>query len=228
MDGNGRWAKARSMPRIEGHRRGMQSLRELIANTRKRGIAHLSVFAFSSENWNRPIEEIDALMRFFVLGLKSEAKPLLEAGVRLRVVGDISAFAPDLQEAIDEAQRTTQPASAMTFNLCANYSGRWDIVQAARALQREAIEITSESLESRLGMAQSGPVDLLIRTGGEQRISNYILWQSAYAELFFTETLWPDFAAHDLEQALFWYAGRHRRFGYTEEQIGSGVEVKTR
>lgn len=225
MDGNGRWAKHRLMPRIEGHRRGMETLRALITYARELGIANLSVFAFSSENWNRPAAEVTALMHFFVSGLKREAKPLADAGVRLRVVGDTKAFAKELQDAIDEAEAITKEATAMRLNVCANYSGRWDIAQAAAKASLEKTPVTSDALEAHLSMRESGPVDLMIRTGGESRISNFILWQSAYAELWFTDRLWPDFSRADLDTALAWYAGRERRFGRTGEQVKADKET---
>jgi len=226
MDGNGRWAKARLMPRIEGHRRGMETLRAVITYARELGVRHLSVFAFSSENWNRPAAEVTALMRFFVTGLKREAKPLADAGVCLRIVGDTKAFPEELQEAIAEAEAITKDASAMQLNVCANYSGRWDIAQAAAKASLEAVPVTAEALQSHLSMRESGPVDLMIRTGGESRISNFILWQSAYAELWFTERLWPDFSRADLDSALQWYAGRERRFGRTGDQVKADNPLK--
>ena len=219
MDGNGRWAQQRLMPRIEGHRRGISALRTLVETARRLEIASLSVFAFSSENWRRPADEVDGLMRFFVSGLRKEAVPLRDAGVRLHVVGDRSVFSADLNAAIDEAEAVGASARGMHFNLCLNYGGRWDIVQAARALQLEGREITLEAVGERLSMPWSGPVDLMIRTGGEQRISNFILWQAAYAELWFTDLLWPDFKAEDLKAALDWFEGRERRFGMTSAQV---------
>ena len=224
MDGNGRWAKARFLPRVQGHRRGMQALRTTIEAARKAGIANLSVFAFSSENWNRPASEVQTLMRYFVTGLHEEAEPLFKAWVRLKVVGDISAFSSELQDAIREAESKTAGADKMLLNVCANYSGRWDIVQAAHKVALSGASVTAEAIEKNLTMRESGPVDLLIRTGGESRISNFILWQSAYAELWFTQTLWPDFSERDLREALTWYSGRERRFGRTGEQIQNDRE----
>ncbi len=226
MDGNGRWAKARLMPRVEGHRRGMETLRAVITHARELGVRHLSVFAFSSENWNRPAAEVSALMRFFVTGLKREANPLADAGVRLRIVGDTKALPEELQDAIFQAEALTKDASAMQLNVCANYSGRWDIAQAAAKASLEAVPVTAEALESHLSMRESGPVDLMIRTGGESRLSNFILWQSAYAELWFTERLWPDFSRADLDSALQWYAGRERRFGRTGDQVKAETLLK--
>lgn len=223
MDGNGRWAKNRFLPRIEGHRRGVESVRTVVKAARSRGIGHLSLFAFSSENWNRPQDEVTTLMRFFAAGLKREAHPLAEAGVRLHVVGERSVFDKDLVEAIEEAEAVTADQSAMHLNVCINYGGRWDIANAAGLAQKAGLELTVENIDRFMGMPWSGPVDLMIRTGGEQRISNFILWQAAYAELWFTETLWPDFAESDLDEALAWFAGRERRFGKTSEQIRSGA-----
>ena len=223
MDGNGRWAQQRLMPRIEGHRRGIAALRTLVETARKSQIRNLSVFAFSSENWKRPEDEVQALMRFFVAGLKKEAVPLRDAGVRMHVVGDRSAFSEDLNVAIDEAEAIGKDALGMHFNICLNYGGRWDIAQAARQAAAAGFDLTVENIDRYLGMPWSGPVDLMIRTGGEQRISNFILWQAAYAELWFTEKLWPDFSEADLDEALKWFAGRERRFGKTSEQIRNGA-----
>lgn len=219
MDGNGRWAQQRFMPRIEGHRRGISSLRELVRTARELSVPNLSVFAFSSENWKRPADEVKGLMRFFITGLEREAQPLLEAGVRLHIVGDRSGFDSELVDAIAHAEEVTTPACAMHFNVCMNYGGRWDIVQAAQALQNEGRAITIESLSERLCMPWSGQVDLMIRTGGEQRISNFILWQAAYAEMYFDEALWPEFTPEHFKAALEWYAGRERRFGMTSAQV---------
>ena len=204
MDGNGRWAKARFMPRVEGHRRGISALRSLVEASLKAGIKHLTVFAFSSENWKRPADEVGTLMRFFVSGLKKEA-----------------AFSRELIQAIEEAENTTALAKTMSLNICINYGGRWDIVQAAKQLVANDEEITEQSLGSYLSLPWAGEVDLLIRTGGEQRVSNFLLWQSTYAEMWFDDVLWPDFSAKDLQRALDWYASRERRFGRTGDQVKS-------
>ncbi len=219
MDGNGRWARSRMMPRIEGHRRGIDSLRFLVENCRKRGIRNLSVFAFSSENWKRPEDEVKGLLKYFVTSLQKEAQPLADAGVRLHVVGDRSAFDSVLNDVVDLAEAVGKDAAEMNFNVCINYGGRWDIVNAAKKLQDAGREITLDSIESELCMPWSGPVDLMIRTGGERRISNFILWQAAYAELWFSDKFWPDFVEDDLVEALDWFAGRERRFGMTGEQV---------
>lgn len=222
MDGNGRWAKARFMPRIEGHRRGMQALRRLTEAARRMGVKHLTVFAFSSENWKRPADEVNALMKFFVMGLREQAKLLLETDIRLHVVGDVTAFPEELQRTIRETEATTAHCSAMTLNICANYGGRWDITDAVNRLIAAEKPVTTEMINEALNLSWAGPVDLMIRTGGEQRISNFILWQAAYAELWFTEVLWPDFDAKDLEEAVAWFGGRERRFGKTGDQVKNG------
>lgn len=222
MDGNGRWAKARFLPRVEGHRRGMAALKRLTEAARKAGIRHLTVFAFSSENWKRPADEVNALMRFFVDGLTREAGPLSEAGIRLHVVGDTKVFSPELQAAIRTAEQMTEGAQAMTLNICANYGGRWDVVDAVNRLVRDGKPVTEETVTDAVSMQWAGPVDLMIRTGGEQRISNFLLWQLAYAELWFTEVLWPDFSEADFNEALTWFAGRERRFGRTGDQVKNG------
>ena len=222
MDGNGRWAKARFLPRVEGHRRGMAALKRLTEAARKAGIRHLTVFAFSSENWKRPADEVNVLMRFFVDGLTREAEPLSEAGIRLHVVGDTKVFSPELQAAIRTAEQMTEGAQAMTLNICANYGGRWDVVDAVNRLVRDGKPVTVETVTDAVSMQWAGPVDLMIRTGGEQRISNFLLWQLAYAELWFTEVLWPDFSEADFNEALTWFAGRERRFGRTGDQVKNG------
>lgn len=222
MDGNGRWAKARFLPRVEGHRCGMAALKRLTEAARKAGIRHLTVFAFSSENWKRPADEVNALMRFFVDGLTREAEPLSEAGIRLHVVGDTKVFSPELQAAIRTAEQMTEGAQAMTLNICANYGGRWDVVDAVNRLVRDDKPVTVETVTDAVSMQWAGPVDLMIRTGGEQRISNFLLWQLAYAELWFTEVLWPDFSEADFNEALTWFAGRERRFGRTGDQVKNG------
>ena len=222
MDGNGRWAKARFLPRVEGHRRGMAALKRLTEAARKAGIRHLTVFAFSSENWKRPADEVNALMRFFVDGLTREAGPLSEAGIRLHVVGDTKVFSPELQAAIRTAEQMTEGAQAMTLNICANYGGRWDVVDAVNRLVRDGKPVTVETVTDAVSMQWAGPVELMIRTGGEQRISNFLLWQLAYAELWFTEVLWPDFSEADFNEALTWFAGRERRFGRTGDQVKNG------
>lgn len=218
MDGNGRWARSRLLPRAEGHRQGVYALERVVEAAVRRGIRALTVFAFSSENWRRPAAEVAALMKIFAAGLSRWEKPLADAGVSIRIIGDRSAFSPELQEAIDHAERTTASGTAMHLNIAANYGGRWDLLQAARQAAN-AGELSLEGIEKRLSASDDGEVDLLIRTGGERRISNFLLWQAAYAELYFTDTLWPDFDASALDDAITWYIGRERRFGMTSEQL---------
>lgn len=219
MDGNGRWARSRLLPRVEGHRRGIASLRKLVQSARRVGVKHLTVFAFSSENWKRPAEEINTLLGFFASGLQKEAKPLFESDVRLYVTGDRTVFSPVLLAAIENAEQITCEAKSMTLNICVNYGGKWDIVQAVNRLTAAGEPVTEQSIDAALSMAWAGPVDLMIRTGGERRISNFLLWQTAYAELWFTDVLWPDFDEKDFEQALQWFNSRQRRFGQTGEQV---------
>ncbi len=226
MDGNGRWAQRRLMPRVEGHRRGVQSVRRVIEAAAKRGVRYLTLFAFSSENWKRPADEVNALMRLFASALKKEAQAMVEHGVKLRVAGDLSAFSKEIQDSIAQSEAITSHCDTMLLTVCANYGGRWDIVEAFRNILRKdptiaehPDAITEALVDQNLAFDWAPPVDLMIRTGGEQRISNFILWQAAYAELYASPTLWPDFDEKDLEAALNWYAGRERRFGMTGEQI---------
>ena len=193
MDGNGRWAQSRCLPRVEGHRKGVEALERVVEAAAQRGVKTLTVFAFSSENWRRPAAEVTALMKLFALGLERWRKPLSEAGVRLRVIGDRTGFSSALNETIDAAEAATAAAAEG--------------------------ELTMEGVEKRLCAAELGEVDLLVRTGGERRISNFLLWQAAYAEFYFTDTLWPDFDGEAFDDALAWYVGRERRFGMTSEQL---------
>lgn len=218
MDGNGRWAQSRCLPRVEGHRKGVEALERVVEAAAQRGVKTLTVFAFSSENWRRPAAEVTALMKLFALGLERWRKPLSEAGVRLRVIGDRTGFSSALNETIDAAEAATAAGSKMTLVIAANYGGRWDMLQAAQAAAAEG-ELTMEGVEKRLCAAELGEVDLLVRTGGERRISNFLLWQAAYAEFYFTDTLWPDFDGEAFDDALAWYVGRERRFGMTNEQL---------
>ena len=223
MDGNGRWAKKRLMPRVAGHVRGVEAVRGTVAACIERGISYLTLFAFSSENWRRPPEEVSFLMNLFVKSLKDEAVKLNKAGVRLRIVGDLSRFAPDLQQAIAEAEALTAANSTLTLTVAANYGGRWDIMQAfnrlAAAEPDKAGVYSEEDLARYSVMAHAPEPDLFIRTGGEQRISNFLLWQLAYTELFFTDQLWPEFDAAALDQAILSFRKRERRFGRTSEQL---------
>lgn len=218
MDGNGRWARSRLLPRAEGHRQGVYALERVVDAAARRGVKALTVFAFSSENWRRPASEVSALMRLFATGLERWEKHLAEAGVRLRVIGDRTAFSESLNRTIDRTESATASGAGMRLNIAANYGGRWDLLQAAQAAAA-AGELTADGIERRLCAIDDGEVDLLIRTGGERRISNFLLWQTAYAEFYFTDTLWPDFDGSSLDDAIDWYVGRERRFGMTSEQL---------
>jgi undecaprenyl diphosphate synthase len=219
MDGNGRWAKRRHLPRIAGHRRGVESVRATVRACAERGVDFLTLFAFSSENWRRPAEEVALLMQLFKVALSNEVDKLHKNGVRLKVVGDISRFDPAIGKLIDQGERLTRDNKGLTLTIAANYGGRWDIVQATSALAANGTPITEETLAENLAMSYAPEPDLFIRTGGEQRISNFLLWQLAYAEFHFTETLWPDFNAAALDEAIASYRGRERRFGRTSEQV---------
>lgn len=234
MDGNGRWARKRLLPRIAGHRVGVDSVRNLVRACRKRGVGTLTLFAFSSENWRRPQDEVSALLELFILALKKEAKELNKNNVRLRVIGDTSAFPEKLRRQIVAAEELTAGNDGLDLLVAANYGGRWDMVQAARALARDATSgqldpagIDEAALAARLVTAQWPEPDLFIRTGGEQRISNFLLWQLAYAELYFTDTLWPDFDVAAFDQALAWFATRQRRFGRTGEQVANATDSRS-
>ncbi len=214
MDGNGRWAKKRMLPRVAGHRRGIEAVRTVSRAAREFGIEVLTLYAFSSENWRRPAEEVSDLMGLLRHFIRSDLDELASENVRLRVIGDHTALAADLVEMIDGAVRRTATNTGHTLVVGLNYGGQDEIVRAARALAGHApAAITAEALEAHLDTAGLPPVDLLIRTSGEQRLSNFMLWQAAYAELLFTDTLWPDFGRAELETALRTYATRERRFG---------------
>lgn len=222
MDGNGRWAKRRLLPRAEGHRQGVEALNRVVEAAARLGIERLTVFAFSSENWARPAPEVAMLMKLFAQALHRWCEPLAKAGVRLRVIGDKTAFSDSVKEAIEASERATVNGANMELVIAANYGGRWDVCQATQQVIDAGLDVTPENLSKYMTVPD---VDLLIRTGGECRISNFLLWQSAYAEIYFTERLWPDFAAGDLEDALAWYVRRERRFGRTSEQLQNGVEL---
>jgi undecaprenyl diphosphate synthase len=225
MDGNGRWAKARGLPRTAGHARGVDTVRNMVEACGDRGIEYLTLFAFSSENWRRPADEVSTLMRQFVLALQRETGKLIEHGVRMRVIGDLFAFDVELRRLIAETERITQHNQRLQLTICANYGGRWDIAQAAsRAVHanppsKTFLRFEEADLAPHLALAFAPDPDLLIRTGGERRLSNFLLWQLAYAELWFSEVLWPDFGVNELDTALAWFAGRQRRFGMTGEQL---------
>ncbi len=233
MDGNGRWAKQRDLPRHSGHKAGVKSVRSSVEESVRHGIEVLTLFAFSSENWKRPQKEVSLLMDLFLVALQREVKRLKRNNVRLRIIGDRSAFSEKLQQRIVRAEQETADCSGLILQIAANYGGRWDITQAVRQLAERVaageIEpdlIQEETISHHLSFSDLPDPDLFIRTGGDQRISNFMLWQSAYSELYFTETYWPDFDAEAFAQALAYYAGRQRRFGMTGDQVedvtGSG------
>ena len=218
MDGNRRWAKNRFLPTSLGHAAGAKQVREIVRACAEIGVPYLSLFAFSTENWKRPEDEVSSLMGLFMSYLQKEVDDMNGHGVRLKVAGDTSRFAPVLQELIAKAEQETASNARITLTVCANYGGRWDMLQAVKAWQQahpdQSLQsLNEEGLSTYLSTDGAPEVDLLIRTGGESRVSNFMLWQAAYAELFFTDDLWPDFSKKRLEQAVEWFAGRDRRFG---------------
>ncbi len=222
MDGNGRWAKRRLMPRVAGHRKGVEALRGVIRACAERGVSHLTVFAFSSENWRRPQDEVTLLMELFMRALENEVAKLHENGIRFRVIGDLSAFSERIQALIRDAEALTRDNTRLVLTVAANYGGRWDVVQAVKKLMAsnlDAADVSEALLAEQLSMADMPEPDLFIRTGGEQRISNFLLWQLAYTELYFTDALWPDFDNAALDAAIASYRARERRFGRTSEQV---------
>jgi len=228
MDGNGRWARQRLLPRIAGHRRGVEAVRASVENCAERGIEYLTLFAFSSENWRRPAEEVALLMQLFQSALANEVERLHKNAVRLKVVGDIRRFDPKIRLLIEQGERLTADNRRLTLTIAANYGGRWDILQALTRLAALGLpaEISEEKLAAHLAMSYAPEPDLFVRTGGEQRISNFLLWQLAYAELYFTETLWPDFDGAALDQAIASYRARERRFGRTSEQVAESKRAE--
>ncbi|WP_353171988.1 polyprenyl diphosphate synthase [Paracandidimonas soli] len=226
MDGNGRWATQRYLPRSAGHAKGVQTVRRVVETCGRRGVEYLTLFAFSSENWRRPPEEVSLLMRLFIQTLEKQVGQLADQGVRLRVIGDLKPFESRLQDLILESEQRTSRNTALHLTIAANYGGRWDILQAMRRLlqARPELAATPDSIDEALltpylSMAFAPEPDLFIRTGGEQRISNFLIWQLAYTELYFTDAYWPEFDAQCLDQAFEWYRTRERRFGRTSEQL---------
>jgi undecaprenyl diphosphate synthase len=220
MDGNGRWAQQRHMPRTVGHAKGAAVVRGLVEHCIRKQVNCLTLFAFSTENWQRPADEVSTLMGLFVQYLEKEMKDLAAAGVRLKVIGDVTGFNPELQHRIQAAEAVTANNQRLTLCVAANYGGRWDVIQAVRRWQADnqhqlMAALSEEVLADHLSTVGMPDVDLLIRTGGEQRISNFLLWQSAYAELYFTDVLWPDFSDAEFDKALAHYEHRIRRFGMT-------------
>ncbi len=223
MDGNGRWAKRRFLPRIMGHQRGVESLRMTVRFCRDIGVEYLTVFAFSSENWRRPADEVSFLMSLFMKLLEREVEGLHQNDIRLKVIGDRSHFDAKLQEAISEAEALTASNTGLKLNIAANYGGRWDVMHAVHEMLKEHPELattfTEENLQPYLCLGDAPEPDLFIRTGGEKRISNFMLWQLAYTEFYFTDTLWPAFNRRALEHAVSSYQHRERRFGRTSDQL---------
>jgi undecaprenyl diphosphate synthase len=226
MDGNGRWATRRFLPRVAGHRQGVTSLTRCVHACIDRGVAVLTVFAFSSENWNRPSEEVSGLMELLVIALSREVPRLKANGVRLHFIGDRNALSEKVQAGLLDAELATSANSRLTFNVCFNYGGRWDIAQAAQKLVSSGQAITELSLDRAMALAHVPDPDLLIRTGGEYRISNFLLWQAAYAELHFSAKLWPDFDEAALDEAIAVFRSRERRFGKTSAQVGGRPDVR--
>ena len=222
MDGNGRWATQRYMPRVAGHSKGVDAVRTIVEACVEQGIGYLTLFAFSSENWRRPEEEVSILMRLFMTALEREVNKLHANHICLKVVGDLSRFSEALQERIREAEHKTKHNSRLTVTICANYGGRWDIMQAMNKLlvaQPGISQIEERHITPYLAMAHAPEPDLFIRTGGEKRISNFLLWQLAYTELYFTDTYWPDFGRAELKAAIQSFQQRERRFGRTSAQL---------
>lgn len=226
MDGNGRWAQKKGSARIVGHKAGVETVRSVIQTCVEKGIEVVTLFAFSSENWRRPEKEVSLLMSLFLMALQREVKKLHKNDVQLRIVGDVSAFDKKIQDQIIKAEALTKDNKTLVLNIAANYGGQWDITQSVKTIAKKveageikAEEITSELISQNLSMSDLPEPDLFIRTGGEERISNFLIWQLAYSELYFTDTLWPDFDRNAFETALDSFSARQRRFGHTGEQI---------
>ena len=219
MDGNGRWATRRFLPRVAGHKKGVDALRTCVRHCGDIGVKVLTVFAFSSENWNRPAEEVSGLMELLAMALSREVPQLQAEGVRIHFIGERSGLSDKVRNGLVQAETATAGNSRLVFNICFNYGGRWDIAQAAARLAAAGEPITEHSMDRAMALAHVPDPDLLIRTGGEQRISNFLMWQAAYSELYFTDKLWPEFDEAALDAAIADYAGRERRFGRTSEQV---------
>ena len=226
MDGNGRWAMRRYLPRVAGHKKGVDALRACVLHCGERGVRVLTVFAFSSENWNRPPEEVSSLMELLAVALTREVPQLHAEGVRIHFVGNRAALSDKVRAGLQQAEAATASNQRLTFNICFNYGGRWDIAQAAASLAAKGEPVTEASLDRAMALSHVPDPDLLIRTGGEQRISNFLLWQGAYSELYFSDKLWPDFDEAAIDAAIADYAGRERRFGKTSEQVAPGKSKK--
>jgi undecaprenyl diphosphate synthase len=219
MDGNGRWASKRFLPRIAGHKQGVEVLKRTVRACVLRGVQVLTVFAFSSENWKRPADEVSGLMDILVVALSRELNQLKKEGVQLQFIGERASLSERVRTSLQTAERETADNRKLILNVCFNYGGRWDVVQAAQALSAAGEEITEQSLAGKLSTAAVGDPDLVIRTGGEMRLSNFLLWQAAYSELYFSDILWPEFDDAALDAAMLAYATRERRFGMTSQQL---------
>ena len=226
MDGNGRWAKKRGLPRIAGHRKGVETVREIVTTCASEGVEHLTLFAFSSENWRRPDREVKLLIDLFMTALEREVGKLHKNNIRFRVIGDISGFGDKIAKKIRVAEELTCNNTALTLSIAANYGGRWDIANACQEIAKRCVageidpaDINSDTVAKYLSLNDITEPDLFIRTGGDQRVSNFLLWQIAYTELYFTEILWPDFTKSELKQAMESFAQRQRRFGLTGDQV---------
>ena len=221
MDGNGRWANRRFLPRVAGHKQGVDSLRRCVKACAERGVGVLTVFAFSSENWNRPAEEVSGLMELLAMALSREVPQLKADGVRLHFVGERAGLSDKVRAGLDQAEAATEGNTRLVLNVCFNYGGRWDIAQAAARLAAAGVPITEVSLDRAMALAHVPDPDLLIRTGDEQRISNFLLWQCAYSELYFSSKLWPEFDEAALDEAIAAYNLRERRFGKISQQLSA-------
>jgi undecaprenyl diphosphate synthase len=221
MDGNGRWANKRFLPRVAGHKQGVDALHECVKTCAERGVKVLTVFAFSSENWERPEDEVSGLMELLAKALAREVVQLSKDGIQIHFIGERDSLSEGLKTGFRQAEEATAHNSRLIFNVCFNYGGRWDVAQAATKLVAKNVAITPSSLNSEMSLAHVPDPDLIIRTGGEQRLSNFLLWQAAYSELYFSDKLWPDFDAAALDEAIDSFTQRERRFGKTSEQIKS-------
>ncbi|QDL37437.1 polyprenyl diphosphate synthase [Rhodoferax sediminis] len=219
MDGNGRWATRRYLPRVAGHKQGVDALNRCVRACAARGVAVLTVFAFSSENWNRPVEEVSGLMELLAMALSREVPKLKAEGVQLHFVGERAGLSDKVSAGLAQAEAATKHNTRLVLNVCFNYGGRWDIAQAAARLAAQGQPLTEASLDSAMALAHVPDPDLLIRTGGEQRISNFLLWQAAYSELYFSDSLWPEFDEAELDAAIAAFNRRERRFGKTSAQL---------
>ena len=225
MDGNGRWANRRFLPRVAGHKQGVDALHACVKSCVERGVNVLTVFAFSSENWERPADEVSGLMELLAKALAREVAQLSKDGIQIHFIGERDSLSDSLKRGFEQAENATVHNTRLIFNICFNYGGRWDIAQAATKLATKGIAITPQNLSSEMSLAHVPDPDLVIRTGGEQRLSNFLLWQAAYSELYFSDKLWPDFDGAALDQAIDAFNQRERRFGKTSEQIQSNTSV---